>query len=192
MHLKNLEFPNGLKAGIDHDPDCEQPYADDEGVRIVVLHRRYKDPSEGKCGRSPDEVRRWAKDNARDWYVIPLWMYDHSGTAYAVGDQNPFSCPWDSGRVGIIALKKDEWGKGRGERNAKRLEYAKGIAREYTEWANGECYGFSLFDADGEQVESCIGFVGLEDVENAAAEAAKAYLAVNGPAAAREAPGMTL
>lgn len=175
MIEKTIELENGLKAEIVHDSDCEMPYADDDAVRIVVLHRRYIDPSEGKCGRTPEEVERWTRENARDWYVIPLWMYDHSGTAYAVGASNPFHCPWDSGRVGIIALKKSEWGKGRGERNSKRFEYAKSVAETYTSWANGDCWGYVLKDADGEHLDSCFGFIGMDSVEEAAREAAKAY-----------------
>lgn len=177
MGEKTIDFENGLMAEIQMDQDCERPYSDDDAVRIVVLHRRYLDPAEGKCGKTPEEVARWEKQNARDWYVVPLWLYDHSGTVYRVGGSNPFSCPWDSGRAGIIALKKDEWGKGKGERNAKRFEYAQGIAEEYTKWANGECYGYVLHDADGEELDSCWGFIGMETAEEEAREAARLHIA---------------
>lgn len=188
MTQKTIEFENGLVAEIVHDQDCEMPYADDEGVRIVVLHRRYKDPSEGKCGSNPAEVERWIKENARDWYVVPLWMYDHSGTAYGVGEQNPFTCPWDSGRVGIVALRKDEWGKGRGELNSRRLEYAKSVAEAYTSWANGDCWGYVLKDAEGIEVDSCFGFIGMDTVEEAAREAAEFYMAPAEPGNGQGAP----
>ncbi|QIV65788.1 hypothetical protein Cp1R7AA1_028 [Mesorhizobium phage Cp1R7A-A1] len=162
----------GWSAEISHDEDCEQPYDGDEGVKIVVLHRNYIDPAKGKLGRSADEVQQWAKDNARDWYVTNLYMYEHSGVAYRAGERNPFSCPWDSGQVGIVALKKSDWGRGKGERNAKRLEYAKGVAEEYGRWANGECYGYVLRDPEGEERDSCWGHIGFEWVEESAKEAA--------------------
>jgi len=177
MTEKTIEFGEDLVAHIVPDGDVEQPYDGDDSVRIVVLHGRYSDPSKGECGKTPEEVERWAKENAREWYVVPLWMYDHSGTAYGVGEQNPFTCPWDSGRVGIVALRKDEWGKGRGELDSTRFEYAKGVAQAYTSWANGDCWGYVLKDAEGIEIDSCFGFIGMDSVEEAAREAAEFYMA---------------
>jgi hypothetical protein len=82
----------------------------------------------------------------------------------------------DSGRVGIVALKRSEWG-GTGvtgpEREAALLEYAKNVAEEYGRWMNGECYGYTIIDPRDEGYDggSCWGFVGFEHVENEATEA---------------------
>ena len=113
------------------------PYSDDPGVRIVILHGRYINPDTGRCGVNPAGVTEWMKKNKDKWFSIPLWLYDHSGTVYRVGWDNPFSCPWDSGRVGIIALKRSEWGKG-DESDYVMLPFAEGVAEEYTQWANGD------------------------------------------------------
>ncbi|MBS3648821.1 hypothetical protein KEU06_09405 [Pseudaminobacter sp. 19-2017] len=172
--MERIKLPNGWSAEIHQDEDCERPYQDDDAVRIVVLHGRYIDPAKGNCGSDPDEVARWVKENARDWFVTNLYLYDHSGVAYRAGERNPFSCPWDSGQVGIVALKKSEWGRGKGERNAKRLEYAKSVAEEYGRWANGECYGYVLHDPEGEESDSCWGHIGYDWVCEAAKDAAEA------------------
>jgi hypothetical protein len=166
-----MQFENGLSARIFHDPDVEQPFACDDALRIVVLHRRYIDPSGGDCGETPDEVAAWERENARQWFSIPLFLYDHSGTIYRVGQVNPFHCRWDSGRVGIIALKRSEWGDGE-ESGDWLADCAQRIAEEYTSWANGECYGYVLSDAAGREIESCGGFIGLERVREQAAAAA--------------------
>jgi hypothetical protein len=42
---KVLEFDRGFSARIYHDQDVEQPFQDDEAVRVVVLHGRYIDPA---------------------------------------------------------------------------------------------------------------------------------------------------
>jgi hypothetical protein len=160
----------GFTAQIMHDDDCERPYGDDEGVKLVVLHRNYLDPAKGALGRTADEVAAWMKENAREWYFANLYMYEHSGVAYRAGMSNPFSCPWDSGQVGIVALKKSDWGRGKGERNAKRLEYARTVAEEYGRWANGECYGYILHDPDGNERDSCWGHIGYEWVTEEAAK----------------------
>jgi hypothetical protein len=182
--VATLHFDKGLFAEIHVDHDVEQPFGDDEAVRIVVLHRRYIDPSNGSCGRDPDEVAAWERENARDWFVIPLFLYDHSGTVYAPGRSNPFHCPWDSGRVGIVALKRSEWGNGK-EPDEKLIGYAAGIAAQYTSWANGECYGYVLLDAAGEELDSCWGFIGFDAAEAEAKVAAAHSLTVleNEPAA---------
>jgi hypothetical protein len=172
--IETVTLKHGLVARIEYDFDCPSPFEDDDGLLIVILHRHYADPSNGECGTTPDEVAEWRKANAREWYTVPLYLYEHGRCAYRVGQANPFSCPWDSGQVGIIALRKSEWGRGRGERNAKRFEYAQSVADEYTSWANGDCYGYIIEDADGEELDSCWGYVGMDSVEQAIAEAAPA------------------
>lgn len=167
--LNDLE--GGFTADIIYDGDADRPYSDDEAVHIVILHRRYMDPAKGALGRDPEAVEEWREQNKDEWYTVPLWMYDHSGTAYQVAAQNPFHCPWDSGRAGIIALKRSEWGNG-SETDEKLFEYAQGVAETYSQWANGECFGYILKDADGEEVDSCWGFIGRDSViEEVRAEA---------------------
>lgn len=172
--IDTIKFENGLTARILHDADAEQPFADDDAVRIVILHRRYIDPSGGACGRDPDEVAAWERENPDEWFTIPLFLYDHSGTVYRVGRSNPFHCPWDSGRVGIVALKRAVWGGGN-EPDDWLAECARSIAAEYTSWANGECYGYVLHDRAGREIDSCWGFIGIESVRGQAAEAAACH-----------------
>ena len=171
--VDTLQFEHGLTARIYHDFDVENPFGCDGALRIVILHRRYIDPSDGACGNDPDEVAAWERENAAEWFTIPLFLYDHSGTVYRVGQSNPFHCPWDLGRVGIIALKRADWGNG-AETDDKLTEYAAAIADEYTSWANGECYGYVLCDAAGQEIESCWGFIGMETVRKEATAAAEA------------------
>jgi hypothetical protein len=140
-------------------------------VRIVVLHRRYIDPSNGACGCDADEIAAWQSENAAQWFTIPLYLYEHSGTVYRVGYGNPFHCPWDSGRVGIIALKRREWGRG-AESDATLTDYAESVATTYTQWANGECYGYVFHDSAGRECDSCWGFLGIDAVRQEAASAA--------------------
>jgi hypothetical protein len=88
--IDTVRYGSGLRADIFHDADAEQPYLHDDAVRIVVQHRRYIDPARGACGRDPEEVARWEQDNRRDWFTIPLFLYDHGGTLYRTGRSNPF------------------------------------------------------------------------------------------------------
>lgn len=81
------------------DPNPENPRIawDNTGV-MHCLHRRYTLGDEG--AESP------FKDGAlqlRDDIVLakPIYLYDHSGITVS---HSPFSCPWDSGRVGTHYL----------------------------------------------------------------------------------------
>lgn len=173
--IETVRYESGLRAEIFHDPDLEQPFRHDDAVGIVVLHRRYGDPARGACGRDPDEVRQWERENAHEWFTIPLFLYDHSGTVYRVGETNPFHCPWDSGRVGIVALKRRHWGNGHPS-DAELAAHAQTVAESYTAWANGECYGYILRDAHGHELGSCWGIIGRDAVMAGASAAAHAHL----------------
>lgn len=167
-----MALENGLKAEIEFDHDCEMPYTGDEGVKIVVISRKFINPDDGKCGSTLEDVEAWMEAEQDKWYSIPLWIYDHSGTVYDVGAENPFNCGWDSCKAGFIALKKSEWGANTDE---EFFKYAQGVASEYSEWANGNCYGFVIKDEAGEQIDSCWGFIGMDAVKNEAIASAKSY-----------------
>lgn len=184
--IETIQFDHGVYAEIHHDHDCDAPYCDDDAVEIVILHRRYNDPAEGECGRDGDEVRQWMKDNAREWFYMNLYMYEHGNVALRAGEANPFHCPWDSGQVGIVALKKSEWGRGKGEKNTKRAEYAKSVAETHGRWMNGETYGYILFNEDGEELDSCWGFIGFDHVEEEAKDSAAYYVTEEAERKARE------
>jgi hypothetical protein len=47
--------------------------------------------------------------------MLPIYMYDHSGISIS---HTPFSCPWDSGRIGFIFVSKDKLRK---EYGVKRI-----------------------------------------------------------------------
>jgi hypothetical protein len=153
-----------------NDTDTESPLSYGSEVRMVVLHRHYVDPSEGACGTTPEQVDRWARKHARSWHILPLWLYDHSGTVYRAGETNPFSCRWDSGRVGIVAVRRRAIKGMTAEQVAEHLD---SVCETYTAWANGDCYGYDVKDSAGDVVDSCGGFIGRDVAEQAAQEAIK-------------------
>lgn len=99
--------------------------------------------------------------------VLPVFMYEHGNVAYrATEGGNPFHCPWDSGQVGIIyrtleAVRK-EYNVTRvsSKLRAKIIERLKKEVEVYSAWASGEVYGYVVENEDGDQVDSCWGFIG--------------------------------
>jgi hypothetical protein len=93
-------------------------------------------------------------------------MYDHSGVVLST---TPFSCPWDSGQLGIIyATREKIVAEGLGGDDEKVREILRGEVKVFYWWLNGECYGYTIEDPDG---DSCFGFIGRGAAEEAAREA---------------------
>lgn len=104
--------------------------------------------------------------NDKDMVYLPVYAYIHSGVAL---NTTGFSCPWDSGMSGIIAVSKDEI---RTQFNVKRItkkildtvrNHLKNEVEVYSKYLNGEVYGFEVRDDNGNVVDSCYGFYSEED-----------------------------
>lgn len=182
--IDTIDFEDGVVAEITPDEFCGYPFAEDDAVEIVVLHRRYSDPAEGRLGTSGAEVEQWRRDNAAEWFTINLWAYDHSGIVYRASVENPFTVDveWDTAQAGIVALKRSEFGPGKPS-DEEMAVYAASIADEYSEWAAGNCYQVDLKDASGATVGHGSGYVGREAADAAAKELAAHHFSTRDAAA---------
>jgi len=135
---------------------------------MVCLHRRY----------SLGDVQNIAIEDActiendKNNICLPIYMYDHSGITLST---TPFSCPWDSGKLGFIYVSKE---KVRKEYNTSRitkilrqkvLEILKSEVETYDHYVRGEVYGVIL-SKDGEEIESTWGIIGYENAQELANE----------------------
>ena len=168
-YLVEQEQYRGHTIKIYQDPDPPNPrdsaYQDNFGT-MVCFHKRYVLGDEGH-GINKDDFSSWDELEAYlikemgAAVILPLYLYDHSGITIRTA---PFSCPWDSGRVGFIYATKqnirDNYGvkrvwKGTEERAEKLLEAE---VKEYDRYLTGQVYGYMVEDADGEDVDSCWGY----------------------------------
>jgi hypothetical protein len=166
---------NGTAVEILHDFDgsTSNPRDNDNMGTFFTAHRRYS---------SPDKVTRADVDAAvapsKRAVVLPVWGCEHGAIAYAAAETNPFHRPWDSGQAGVIYCDLETIRKEYGVKRVTKALRAKVEAclkaevEEYSKWANGEVYGFRLLDDEGEETDSCWGFIGLDYVKEAAKEAA--------------------
>jgi hypothetical protein len=94
-------------------------------------------------------------------------MYDHGGISIAT---HPFMCPWDSGRIGMAVITKAEIIENYGDdSSASRARARKCLEAEvetYNDYVQGEVYGYTLLDVDGEEIDSCFGFYGYDPTTN--------------------------
>lgn len=101
----------------------------------------------------------------------PVYLYDHSGITMRT---TPFSCPWDSGQIGIIYMDKDtvirEWGDFHDTTKEKAEAVLKAEVEEYDCYISGEVYGYRLLDESDQEIDSCWGYYGRQWAEEAARE----------------------
>lgn len=149
---------------IVNDVDPFNPRDDREFSTIYYSSSRYRLGDERV---SKEEIDRIIED--KDMVYLPVYAYIHSGVML---NTSGFSCPWDSGMSGVIAVSKD---KIRQEYNTKRItkkildqvtSRLKAEVEEFSQYLNGEVYGFQVKDETGDIVESCYGFYSEEDAES--------------------------
>lgn len=116
-------------------------------------------------------MERFEKTNI----VMPLFLYDHSGITM---NTTGYSCPWDSGQVGIIyasyATIRKEYGNAGNKNRTKAMHLLGCEVKEYDDYLTGDVYGY-VTDIG----ESCWGYYGLDECRKAAEEAVKAERAIN-------------
>ena len=154
---------NGKKFDIYYDTVEESPRKMyDNGATIVILRGKYESPDE-----ITDELEEIADEHgislSKDcdlnalisalqeagYYAVPVYILDHGSVHYSTHD---FGDKWDSGMAGVAYAKKS----GADEKKLQKMIDAE--LAEYETWANGNVYGISVRNEDGEVVDGESGF----------------------------------
>lgn len=181
---------NGFTVKIYYDESPESPRDWTVGAQMVMSHRNYDLPND--AGISFDDFEGWREialyltQKQGALMVMPVYMIEHSGVALRVGaGGNPFwedPGEWDSGIVGLAYVTPQTWADTQGEPAYTGSEEDQEQARNlitsdvevYGQYLNGEVYGYTITDTDGEVMDSLWGMYGYEYAENEARAAAKA------------------
>jgi hypothetical protein len=140
-----------IRVVLDEYP--RNPREDDNLGIMACMHRRY---DLGDEQLDPNQFDSWVEvinHLQREGAVVmlPLYLYDHSGITIAT---TPFSCPWDSGRVGFIYATAHDI---RECFSIKRVtqkvkdqvtEFLKSEVKEYDQYLRGEVYTAELLVDD--------------------------------------------
>jgi len=148
-----------IKIERDEHPINPRENYDNLGTMICIpVH--YGD----KHNLSVEEANDIEIDKNNIW--LPIYIYSHSGETIST---TPFSCPWDSTRLGLIYVTKEQLRK---EYNVEELtqdiidkahKMLQGEVETQDAYIRGDCYCYVIEDEDGEVVESCGGYLGDED-----------------------------
>lgn len=191
--IETIEY-RGFDINIYQDENPEDPREWDNLGTMVCFHERYNlgdkhsfdSPGEMNISLAVDvghdyenlydnvseeEVEKIVNEN---YVVLPLYLYDHSGITMST---RPFSCPWDSGQVGIIYVSRKKAKKELEQfhKGVSIIEILTGEVETYDKFISGEVYGYNVepthrnksIDCD----DSCWGFYDYEQMVSEAKEA---------------------
>ena len=146
----------GHHINIYYDDCPESPREWSNLGTFYTAHRRYRPEKEFDEHFDFDEVCDGHPGNIRKSFLqkhvaLNLFLYDHSGLSISSG---PFSCRWDSGWFGIVAVSVEQVKKEYGwkvltqSRRKKIEEYLQNEIDTYNEYLHGEVYGFQVTPED--------------------------------------------
>lgn len=167
----------GYTYTIEQEEYCEHPYIDDDYAigSLVTWLRNYELSTPDafidkrrKRFESPDEVHE-ACDNGELVFCAPVFAYIHGGITIRMGSMGNWpDQQWDCGFAGMVYVTRDaakkEWPehfKANGRiKNKKALIAAcqslcDSMVAVIDQWATGDVWYFTIFDPEGEEVDSC-------------------------------------
>ena len=158
----------GYYAELFYDTDPESPREWSNIGTMVCAHKRYN-LGDVHISNSEDLEKFHSNLDELKNLILPLYLYDHSGITMST---KPFSCPWDSGQVGVIYVSheniKKEWGELTPETLKKAEDCLKAEVDVYDEYITGQVYGYRICNSDGEDLESLHGIFGRDHLEKEA------------------------
>lgn len=166
-----------LKVKVVYDECPENPREWNNFGKMVCFHGRYDLGDESGLKSSQFEGWHELKDflikEKKAALISPLFLYDHSGLWLKIGSFANSPLPqghayFDSGQVGFIyATAQDIKENFLVKRISKKIlskaeDLFKSEVETYTNYLNGNVYGFVVEDSEEKHVDSCYGFYSVE------------------------------
>ena len=170
----------GYRISIDADDEPLNPRDEFEPMgKMICFHNRYNlgdehnyspdtlmlELAQDVCPDLSDEAEE-AEINKiiNDKYVIlELYLYDHGNLTMSSA---PFSCPWDSGQVGVILMTKEQARQEYGndpDYIARATQYMENEIKTYDAYLSGNVFGWQLYDPEENLIDSCSGYYGYDE-----------------------------
>lgn len=128
------------------------------------LRASYEMPQDGYEYYDDIERRAWRFIEQR-YCILPVYVFDHSGVVLST---RPFSCPWDSGQLGYIYVRKDEalakMGKKKWTKKVQQQveSILEAEIAEFSQYVSGDVWCFQIEDSQGELIEMAGNILGIE------------------------------
>jgi len=180
--MKTIEY-KGYTIEIDHCDYAGDPREWDNLSTFVFSTKSYSLANELDIDysdfNSMGEAEAYIRRNFDVLEVLPVSAYIHGGISLSIGSP---TCRWDSGYIGFIVIEKEKVREGfrikriTKEFKEKSIEIAKSELETYSQYLNGEVYGYNTYDKDGEDIDSCWGYYGYDHEESGLLDSAKYYI----------------
>ena len=97
--------------------------------------------------------------------ILTVYRFEHSDVSYST---SPYNDPWDSGAVGFIWASDDDITREYGDASEASRDKARHVleaeVREYSAWANGDCYAVML-SKDDVMLDCIGGYIGDDGLD---------------------------
>lgn len=147
-----------VKVCIDDDPlNPRKEY--DNATTIVHWHRRYDLGDKVEQVLAAELLEDYHEKGNPILAIVPLYLLDHSGISISI---DSFNDRFDSGQVGWAFITKSDADK-MGYEYMTLEEYVTIIKAEvetFDHYLRGNVYGYIVESRNGEELESCCGFIG--------------------------------
>lgn len=167
---------NQLK--ITHGDIAESPRNWSNLGYFITIDRNYRSPDNnqdiinivkdtGDNATSQEDhiklIKKAIKDqlNEKVVAIYPIVKYEHGGISYSLGSKHGFDY---SNNGFYIITDKTQNLLGTPKKSFEKV--IKQELEEYNQYINGEVYQFTLYNEQGEIVDSCGGFYDLEDIKD--------------------------
>lgn len=116
-----------------------------------------------------DEMENAIRNKLNVKHIQKVYGYSHGGLAISL---EPFSCRWDSGVLGFAVITAENVTECMGGKYATRKNVEKAIhqikdeIKVLDQYVNGDVWGFTIKDKEGDIVDSCGGFFGSDFKSN--------------------------
>jgi hypothetical protein len=178
-YKKTIDMP---RLEIRYDSDTDSPRAWSNLGYFITVERNYQCPDNHEALQSIVRVTGEEADSAEDHveriknaieeemsekvaYIFPVYRYEHGNVAYRRGSASGFDYS-NCGFYIVTDKNLKDW-DGDNVPNAEKVEKIIDAELEtYTQYANGEVYGFILYDDNGDEEDSCWGFYSIEDIRD--------------------------
>ena len=184
MHTYKKEIEQ-QRLVIGYDESSESPREWGNLGYFITIDRNYNSPDDnndfmeiiketGDEANSQAEHMKMIKKEIRSRLdeevlaIYPVVKYEHGGVVYKLGTIHGFDYS-NNGFYIVTDKTVKEYGTDNTNKNtakqAKVFErIIKGELDIYNHYINGEVYGFTLYDEQGEVSDSCWGFYDIEDI----------------------------
>ena len=141
---------------IERDELTEYPFEYDDVFTLYSNHRYFNPDKHTLRELFNDEgnlpTLEQLNSSRSDYEHFRIYSYEHGMMTVS---SRPFSCPWDSGLLGIVAVKKED------VKDTK--EAFESYVKTLDQVLQGDVYTFIIEDELGEHVDSCGGFYGHDE-----------------------------